>query len=545
MIAETRVWNPPFPPLREEWSMSIFDRLIRRGEDGAELPRWKDVSLALAGSAESYKQQHPDEAAAIDAFLAALGNDGRRRYPKVRGTEETPAPQNALARFYLSEDRMKAYLCVFPPLSGGAEMTLEALRKDLHYEGISFGLLEDQMRSYAGQKRYLEILPIAQGRPPRDGEDGGLEELFEQKEEARLEVPSGTVIDFSAGKLMPSVRAGDAVCHIRPPVPGEDGVDVTGQVIPCRQSETIEIPAGENTRLEPDGLTLCAAIDGILYFKDGCFCVRPQKIVAVDLDGPAGTCSIQGDLFIRGSVDGGAVVEATGDVIIAGEVRDGQVISTGGTIRVQQGVHGVAGKTVLKAARQLQAAVIETARAEAGGDVISEVIMDSEVSSGGSVFVTGGRGLILGGQVQAAREVRCQQIGNITGKRSRITVGYSPATAAERDRIAAALAETSDTLDKLWKNIGDLRRAGKLPPEKQDLLNRLVEQRALYEEQKDKLKTEQKELREKMRAASTGQITCRDLYPTTEIQLGAYSTEIAAQETNCRIRVHGEGLVLR
>jgi len=526
--------------------MSILDRLIRRGgEDGAELPRWKDISVELAAGAESYKQQHPDEAANIDAFLAALDGDGRRRYPKARGAEEVPASPDALARFYLSGDRMTAYACVFPPLPGGADLTLERLHQDLRYEGIAYGLLEDGMRECVERKRYLEIFPIARGRLPRDGEDGGIDELFEKMEETRLEVSDGAAIDFSDGKLAPSVRAGDAVCRVRPSVPGEDGVDVTGQALPCREVKSVEVPAGENTRLEPDGQTLSAAADGVLYFKEGRFCVRPQKLVAVDLDGPAGTCVIRGDLYIRGSVAGGAVVEASGDVIIAGEVRDAQVISTGGTIRVQQGVHGVEGKTLLKAARQLQAAVIESARAEAGGDVVSEVIMGSEVSSGGSVFVTGGRGLILGGSVQAAREVRCQQIGNITGKRNRIAVGYSPASAAERERIAKALAETSDTLDKLWKNIGDLRRIGKLPQEKKELLGRLVEQRALYEEQKDKLKAEQKELRETMRAASTGQIVCRSLYPATEIQIGAYRMEAAAQESNCRIRVQGESIVLR
>lgn len=438
---------------------------------------------------------------------------------------------------------MTAYLCIFPPLGRGAELTAEKLRSDLHFEGIRYGILEPELRRCVAEKRYLEIIPIARGTFPRDGEEGELIEYLPRELNMTLEVAPNATIDFSNGNLVRTVRKDEVLCRACLPVPGVEGTDVTGEVFPCRQPEAIVIPAGKNTRLSPDGTTLCAAIDGILYTNGKDYCVRPQRIFSDNLASFEGELKIEGDLYIPGDIAGGATIEAFGDIIIGGEVRNAHVVSRGGSIRVQKGVLGVEGKTYLSAARQVQAPVIESARVEAKDNVIAETIVDSEVYSGGSVSALGGRGIILGGHIQAAKDILCQQIGNLAEKRTKLTAGYIAGISDEYERVEKQLSETGAVLGKLWENIGSFRKLGsRMTLEQKELLGWLVEQRALYEKEERGLKTEKKELCEKARAYGAGRIICQRLYPVVEVQVGLHKVEYRNPEIDCRIHVR-EGVI--
>lgn len=530
--------------------MSFLDRFIHSDENAhAEENEWRRISNELHRNFNEYKMEHPEQVELVDNALITLDDLVRRRYRRTRVEGNTRPPQDALAYFFLTPDRMNAYACVLPPADGGADITEDKLRSDLCYAGVSYGIMEDRVLELYSAKRYLQIIPIAEGVAPRDGEDGHIEELFEQHVETKLEVKTNELIDFSAANLIQTVHEGDPIYNIIPTIPGKDGIDVTGMTVPCRKSEEIQIPIGQHTRLSPDGQSLLAEIDGILHVTGMIgdlaeYSVRPQRLFAGDLGSFTGVLRIQDSLYIPGNVFGGVNIEAGGDVIISGEVRDASIVSIAGTIRVQKGIRGIAGKTSLKARNQVQAPVIESASITSGGDVVSETVLDSEINSGGAVSVMGGRGMILGGHIHASKLVSCQQIGNLTGKRTKITVGFSVENAAERDRLQKGMTETRDTLDKLWGNISTLRRLGsRITLEQKDLLDQLVEQRSLYEQQEKQLKASWKELMKTLKSAAQGHVVCARLYPVTEVQIGLYKQEFTFPENSCNIRVYGESLV--
>ncbi len=529
--------------------MSFLDRFIHGDENAhAEENEWRKISNGLHHNVDEYKMKHPDQVEFLDTALITLDDLVRRRYRRTRVEGNTRPPQDALTYFFLTPDRMNAYVCVLPPADGGADITEEQLRSDLSYSGISYGIMEDRVSELYSAKPYLKIIPIAKGTAPRDGEEGHIEELFEQHIETKLEVKPNERIDFNKAHLIQTVHEGDPICHIIPSIPGQDGVDVTGMTVPCRKAEEVQIPIGQYTKLSPDGRSLLAALDGVLHVtgKHGDvaeYSVRPQRLFTGDLSSFAGILHIQDSLFVPGNVFGGMNIEAGGDVIISGEVRDATIVSLTGTIRVQKGIRGVEGKTTLRARNQVQAPVIESATITSGGDVISETILNSEISSGGAVSVTGGRGMILGGHIRAERLVSCQQIGNLTGRRTKITVGLSMEDAAKRERLQNELAQTRETLDKLWGNISTLRRLGsRATPEQKTLLDQLVEQRSLYEQQEKQLKADWKELMKTLKAAAQGHVFCAQLFPVTEVQIGLYRQEFTFAETGCNIHVYGESL---
>lgn len=509
-------------------------------------PNWKDAVAGMNDKAKAYISRNPDEEKTVKTFLKLLNLESKYRYSKIHSAADERTDKDAKVFLHLSEDKMAAYICVFPPLGGGAELNEEKLLEDLHFEGIRYGIIEEELKNCVAGNRYLEIVVIARGTLPQDGEDGELVECFPRCLGASLEVPADASIDFSNSKPVQMVQKGEVLCRVRQPVPGVEGTDVTGEVYPCRQPETIVIPAGKNTKLSPDGTTLCAAIDGILYSNGKDYNVRQQRIFSDNLATFEGELKIEGDLYIPGDISGGATIEAFGDIIIGGEVRDAHIVSKGGSIRVQKGVHGVKGKTYLSAARQVQALVIESADVEARDNVISETIVNSEVRSGGSVSVLGGRGTIAGGQIRAAKDILCQQIGNLAENRTKVTAGYIAGISDEYERVEKSLSETSAMLAKLWENIGTFRKLGtRITLQQKELLGWLIEQRGLYEQEERKLKAEKKELYGKASVNGAGRIICQRLHPVTEVQIGLHKAEYGNPELNCKIHVRDGVLSLR
>ncbi len=511
--------------------MSILDRLVRRGGD---------VRAALRESAARCKAEFPDEAETIDAFAAALEREWKTNFSGT--AREAGEPESAYVRLILSEDRMTLFACLFPPRDGGPALTAEQLREQLRQDGAVFGVQDDFLKENA--ENYFCIFPAAKGLPPRDGVDAALNELFERTEDRPVEAEEGAEIDYAPERPVQSVREGEAVCTLDPAVPGWDGRDVTGNAIPSHQAVERELCAGENTKVTGDGRRLIAQTDGIVCFRDGKFHVRPVALISGSVTTPRGSCKIRKSLVITGDAGGGVVVNAGGDIIIFGEVRDATVCSNGGSVRVQGGIAGQPGKTVVRAARQVQAPRIANAAVEAGGSVFAQSISDSEILSGASVFVQGEEGAVSGGQVQAMRLVQCARLGETSPVR--VIVGRTLAEEAESERLQKESAEIEELLAALWKRIGELRRAGRfMNDEQKALLDRLVEQRALGERRAEELKARRKELSERRRAGNAGRVVCARLYPGTEVRIGPASMTFRQQEDNCNIRLMGEGLIVR
>lgn len=440
---------------------------------------------------------------------------------------------------------MSAYACLLPPENDGAGITLEEFLADMHYEGINYGILQEDIRQEI-EDGYLHIFPAARGTLPQAGENGKVIEFFRRCENTCLEPQAEGQVDFSQDLQVQPIRKGVTICLIQPPVEGTNGSDVTGQVLPCPQSDSAYIPQGENTAVGRGGHALMASVDGILYTKDDLFCVQEQEIIDGDLDQLQEPLKVSGNLYVQGNVDGGAVIVASGDIVITGKVGAARITSAGGTIRVQQGIYGADGSTFLSAARQVQSPVVEQAEIIAGTSVIAEMIVSSTIRCDGTVYATTGRGMITGSLIRAGNSILCLQIGNLAGDRNRFSVGYPPHSPESWNQLRAELAEAKSTVKKLWANITDLRRKGsRISDVEKSVLERLVEQRNLYIEKQAELTAELSILDEVLRKKSNGRIQCEKLHPSLEVQIGKLTQEITTAEENCSIHAVDSWILLR
>lgn len=528
--------------------MSIFDRLV--SQDSGEHEKKpvypapsKRMSSELEATGSELKERFPEDRVTIDRFIRTLREDYRARYKKaINGDLQ---PMRAEAHFYLAEDLMSAYACLFRPENGGTDITLDEFLGDLRYEGINFGILQEEIeREFP--LGYFRIFPVARGKAPVAGEDGKVTELLQRRKNMSLEMQNRDQVDFSQDAQLQPIRKGTIICLIRLPRPGSDGMDITGQTIPCQQPEKTRVPQGKNTIISRGGQALTAGVDGILYIEDDCFCIHEQKVIDGDLDQFQGTLRVSGNLYIGGNVDGGVEVEASGEIVINGKMGQARVTSTGGTIRVQKGVYGTEGKTFLTAAGQVQTPVMEWAEADAGTSVIAETISGSVVRCGGTVFVMSGRGLIVDSVIRTEESILCQRVGNLAGGRCRFSVGYPPRIPEAWERTRTELAEVKDTLEKLWGSITSLRRKGSRVTEiEKAWLEQLVEQREVYFKKQESLMAELKQLNAALEKKSRGKIQCQKLYPVLNVQIGKLTEELVETEEDCNIHAEGSRIFLK
>lgn len=528
--------------------MSVLDRLFAKETDKKRENLFQSVSgmkrdAALDNSAAEAKEQYPEDSKTIDDFVRAIKDASRARHK--RSIENLTAPLNAEARFFLSPDRLVAYACLLPPENDGEALNLETFREDLRYEGISYGLLED-MIPHEFSRGYYHIFPVARGTLPQAGEDGRVVEKFQRLSLARLTVQDGSEINFSQENKFQPIRKGTVICQVCPPKPGTDGKDVTGMALPCPPVASAHVSPGKNVTTDEDGQTLTAAVDGLLYIENDQFCIRAQKIIDGDLDQFQAALQVSGNLYINGNVDHGASVKATGDIIITGKVGQAQITSTDGTIHVRQGIFGTDGKTFITATGQVQAPVLEWAQISAGTSVFAEVISNCTIQCGAAVHAMTGRGLIVACQICAEDSILCLRVGNVTGERSRFSVGYPLGTQKTWKQLDEKIAETQKLVDSLWESVLKLQKKGwRIVEEEQSLLKLLKEQRDLNLERLDELKKERKEVSQLLDKKTRGRIRCEKLYPVLEVEFGKLTEEITTVEENCSIHVEDGAVLLR
>lgn len=190
--------------------------------------------------------------------------------------------------------------------------------------------------------------------------------------------------------------------------------------------------------------------------------------------------------------------------------------------------------------------MVEWARIEAGTSVIAEVILNSVIRCGGTVYAMSGRGMIADCQIQAGDSVLCVRIGNLAGGRSQFSVGYPPRIPESWKRLKAEVANVQSTFEKLWEPITTLRKRGsRISEGEAELLEQLVEQRELCMEKRESLTAELRIVNKALDRKSKGRIRCEKLYPVLDVQIGRSTEEITTIEEGCNIHVEENRILLK
>jgi hypothetical protein len=375
----------------------------------------------------------------------------------------------------IMEDRMSAYLTIVPPPGERADVDVEDVVQALKKEGVVFGIDTDAIAEALNKEIYHKAICVAKGRTPVAGMDARVEFKFRKEaQKSPLKEDKDGRVNFRELGLIENVNAGQLLAKKIPPTPGTPGVTVTGEQIPAKDGEDVEIPAGKGTKLSEDGSALYADCDGRVLWTGQKIEVETVYEIKGDIGFETGNIEFKGSLIVGGNVTSGFSVSVTGDVEVRGCVERATV-KAGGDIRVKNGILG-RGDERTYAKGSIYAKFLENADVCAEKDVyVTEAILHSNVDAGGRVIVQGGRkSAIIGGRIRAKEEINARSVGSWAEVNTELEVGVDPRTRDEIIRLEEQIEADKRNFNELKLGIRTLlkqkEKEGGLPSEKEALL---------------------------------------------------------------------------
>lgn len=486
----------------------------------------------LEQAEEAYKQWEADRSAAREEKDGAEESD----------VQPLPPSADACVEVVLAPDQMAAFCYLLPPVGGGTDIMENDIMAALQKAGVTAGIDEELVQRVYQQKIFCRLFAAARGKTPVHGENGTITDRFSRIREIHLQEDSHGNIDHKNLNMYQNIKAGEVICDITPPGSGTDGFNVLGTILPARKGIPAVIPQGKNTVIKEDGTALLSKIDGDLSYINNVFRVEAQLVIPRNVDNSVGNLDFEGDILVKGDICRGFTVNAGGNVTVLGMVESAMV-SAGEDIIIEKGMNG-GGSGFLKAGRNISSRFLEHANVTADGNVTSETVINSHITSGGTVQVLSGRGIIIGGSISAAQSVEARKIGTLSNNETVIKIGCSVRKEENAEEVATEHRQAVKTLDMINKNYRYLLEMPSLPESKKEIFHTLSEQKKLYEDKVKELSLKLEELRNIRPDYSKCRVKSDIIYGVTEISLGYSRLIIKDTAQRCNIYVKDDELVL-
>ena len=439
--------------------------------------------------------------------------------------EEEPLILDARPWFYLSSDKLYAWMLVFPPVGQGEELTRDMIYQALAAQGISYGLNTVLLdRAAHDRDRYFNLYLVAQGKPAFDGRNGNIVDYFPRELQRTLEVDEFGQVDYTALNLICNVKEGQEICRLIRPTEGEPGRTVLDQEVAAKSGKAVPLPKGRNTEVSEDGDALLASIPGHVEFSGRNFQVKPVLDIDGDVDFSTGNIKFVGDVNIKGDVISGFAVNAMGNVYVGGVVEAGGTVEAGGDLTVAKGILGD-GSTVIRAARCIFAKYIENATIYVRENLQTDCIVNGQIYCDGEIQVCSGRGSIMGGRVWAGKRVSASAIGAKSEVKTSVALGGLPCATFEREAVREQLRELNRDLERLENQLDS--------PLKSTLLGKARMKLSVAELKLKQLDEDLTASKENLKDQDSGRMECGVAYAGTEINFGDEFLRLRQETHQC------------
>lgn len=463
------------------------------------------------------------------------GKNKPKKDPKKKDAAEDDGPLSldAMPCFFISNNKLYAWVIVLPPVNGGAELSQDMLYKAMADQRIMYGVdlrLADHLAS--DEAKYFNLYLIAKGKPAFDGTNGNIVDAFPRVLPRVLEVDEFDRVDYTALNLIRNVKEGEEICRLIKPTEGEPGCTVLGQEIPARSGKSVPLPKGRNTEISEDGTLLLASISGDVEFTGHSFQVKPVLDIPGNVDFSTGSINFLGDVNIRGDVLSGFTVRAMGTIQVAGVVEAGSTVEAGGDLIVVKGILGD-GTTIIRSHRSIFSKYIENSTIYVRENLQTDCIINSYIYSDGEVLVRSGRGTIIGGRIWAAKKISASAVGARSECRTAVALGGLPCTNFERELVQRELKVLEMELEKLECQLDSTSKSS--------LLDKTRSKLTVAELKLKQLESELADLKIEADEKNKGRLECGIAYPGTEISFGDETFRVRQESRQCvATLLHGE-----
>ena len=322
----------------------------------------------------------------------------------------------------ISDDCMSASVNIAIP-NEGETIEVEDIAQYLRANGVLAGVLYSEIERIIKEKVYLKDVVVAKGKSLIETQNGYYEFLFSTGEIKHPTIRSDGSVDYQSMSVIQSVSPGDVLAVYHPSVPGSSGLDVKNREIRCKPAKDLPPIKGSGFEVSFDGNTYKATMEGRVEYDNFKLHVRDMYELRKDLDLVIGRVDFRGDVIIHGNVRTGTFIRATKSVTVEGSVEAATIIAEGDIV-LKKGMQG-GGKARLISNSNIYANFIEFAEVKAKGNIEANIILNSTVSAGKSVVVSGRRGAIIGGINYSVGPMSAAHAGNNAEIRTVLASGIS------------------------------------------------------------------------------------------------------------------------
>ena len=345
----------------------------------------------------------------------------------------------------INEDNMLATVRFYAPSADGESISFDEFLNDLRFKKVVYGIKEDELRVFfdGDNRAYCTDIVVAEGLPPRHGEDARIEYYFNTDLSTKPAQNEDGSVDFFHLNTVSPCKNGDELARIIPADEGEFGYNILGERLKPREVKRVSLKFGRNIELSEDRLSITSQVDGHVTLVDDKVFVS-NVLEVENVDNSTGNIDYEGSVEVKGNVCANFEVRARGNIIVRGVVEGARLIASGDII-IERGVNGM-GKGVLAAKGNIVSKFLENATASAGGYVSTDSILHSKVYAGTEVTVSGKKGFITGGQVCATNQISVKTLGSPMGASTIVEVGAQPEIKNRFHELQKQVAEDQKTI---------------------------------------------------------------------------------------------------
>ncbi|MBN2319185.1 MAG: DUF342 domain-containing protein [Acidobacteria bacterium] len=418
----------------------------------------------------------------------------------------------------VSPDRLKAWVAVTQAF-GGEPFSEKLLADILEANHITFGIKKDVLREIQ-KTGWSEKKLIAEGVSPVEGEKAKFVPLVEESEHKGIpqEREDGSV-DYKDLGLYITVSEGTPLLKHFPPTEGSPGKGVDGKPIPTPPVRDRVLLPGVGSAISPDDPSIIIATRaGKPFYDDNSVRVDPTLEVN-KVDPSTGNVIFDGNIVVWGPVEAGYTIQAGHDLTILDTVEGADLIA-GNDITLVTGIYG-RGKSKISLKGNLMARFLNDCTIQCGGNIdVTDLMSHCFVECQGALHLgeLGGKGQIIGGNIQVLEKAQARIIGSISEITTRIAVGPSKELLSKIARIKEEIEQLQHDLKIIGKPSQAQLKQGAVEGS-QGFEDLKAKQVALVERLKS-LEEEGIELQNKLDSSRNGLIKAEEVYHGAILSVG-------------------------
>lgn len=262
-------------------------------------------------------------------------------------------------------------------------------------------------------KPNVNVFTLKEGVTPIEGKNAEINWCF--KIDENLEK---NVLQLNENVPFKKINSETLIAVKKPCLPGRNGVDVFGELIPVLIGDDFCIRTDTNIiEKEIDGCThYSAAIDGVFFKINKSISIENAMFINSNIDASSGSINHQGSLVIIGDIKAGITITCKNKLFIKGSVENNCKIICDGDISIMYGVIGT--NTLVQASGFCEVGFVTDAKIISNDDlVIYKYSYNANLFSRGTIEIKGisirnHKCALIGGVVNSLIKIIVHSIGS-------------------------------------------------------------------------------------------------------------------------------------